>query len=71
MNSPHSSPKVAQLEDVGARFEDVVTFHDGCHGLRELKIRDAPRRLLAKVRGLELREMCPPRNAADSAEPFP
>ena len=25
--------EVAGVEDVGARMEDVVTFHDGCHGL--------------------------------------
>ena len=47
------------VEDVGARMEDVVTFHDGCHALRELGIKSAPRRLLANVRGLELREMTP------------
>jgi L-lactate dehydrogenase complex protein LldE len=51
--------QVAQVEDVGARFEDVVTFHDGCHGLRELGVKSAPRRLLSRVRGLELREMIP------------
>lgn len=51
--------EVAGVEDVGAHFEDVVTFHDGCHGLRELGVKDAPRRLLANVRGLELREMKP------------
>jgi len=51
--------RVAGVEDVGARFDDVVTFHDGCHGLRELGVRDEPRRLLAHVRGLELREMLP------------
>jgi len=51
--------EVANVEDVGARFDGIVTFHDGCHGLRELHIRDAPRRLLAHVRGLELREMAP------------
>ncbi|PWU04711.1 MAG: Fe-S oxidoreductase [Terriglobia bacterium] len=51
--------EVAGVEDVGARFEDVVTFHDGCHALRELGIRSAPRRLLANVRGLELRELEP------------
>jgi L-lactate dehydrogenase complex protein LldE len=51
--------EVARVEDVGARFEDVVTFHDGCHGLRELGIRSAPRRLLANVKGLTLREMVP------------
>ena len=52
--------EVAGVEDVGARWEGVVTFHDGCHGLRELGIRSAPRRLLARVRGLELRELDPP-----------
>jgi len=51
--------EAAQVDDVGARFDGIVTFHDGCHGLRELHIREAPRRLLAHVRGLELREMQP------------
>ncbi len=51
--------QVAGVEDVGARFDEVVTFHDGCHGLRELGVKSAPRRLLANVRGLELREMQP------------
>lgn len=46
-----------KVEDVGARFEGKVTFHDGCHGLRELGIREQPRRLLSRVRGLELVEM--------------
>jgi L-lactate dehydrogenase complex protein LldE len=50
---------VAGVDDVGARLDDVVTFHDGCHALRELGIKSAPRRLLANVRGLELREMVP------------
>jgi len=45
-------------EDVGARFDGIVTFHDGCHGLRELHIREAPRACW-HVRGLELREMLP------------
>jgi L-lactate dehydrogenase complex protein LldE len=51
--------EVAGVDDVGASFNEVVTFHDGCHALRELGIKSAPRRLLAKVRGLELREMLP------------
>jgi L-lactate dehydrogenase complex protein LldE len=50
---------VAGVEDVGARLDDIVTYHDGCHALRELGIRSAPRRLLANVQGLELREMAP------------
>jgi len=42
---------------LGARFSAKVTFHDGCHGLRELHTYDQPRRLLQHVRGLELVEM--------------
>jgi L-lactate dehydrogenase complex protein LldE len=49
--------EVARVEDVGARFNGVVTYHDSCHALRELHIKDGPRRLLAKVQGLTLREM--------------
>ena len=49
--------EVAKVDDVDARFDGVVTFHDSCHGLRELRIKEGPRRLLSKVRGLELREM--------------
>ncbi len=48
---------VAGQEDVGARYDGVVTYHDSCHSLRELKLREEPRRLLRAVRGLELREM--------------
>lgn len=49
--------EVARVEDVGAKLEKVVTFHDSCHGLRELGIKQGPRRLLSHVRGLSLREM--------------
>jgi len=43
--------------DVGARFPGRATFHDGCHGLRELGLKLPPRQLLRHVRGLELVEM--------------
>src|SRR5580658_6930988 len=49
--------EVAGVEDLGARFDGIATYHDSCHALRELKIKDGPRRLLANVQGLELREM--------------
>jgi L-lactate dehydrogenase complex protein LldE len=49
--------EVAGVEDVGSQFEDVVTYHDSCHALRELGVKEGPRRLLSHVRGLELREM--------------
>jgi len=45
------------VTDLGARFPARVTFHDGCHGLRELGKKNEPRELLKKVRGLELIEM--------------
>ena len=45
------------VTDLGARFPAKVTFHDGCHGLRELGNKKPPRQLLSKVRGLELIEM--------------
>ncbi|HNX90175.1 MAG TPA: (Fe-S)-binding protein, partial [Paludibacteraceae bacterium] len=48
---------ILQVEDVGATFEHIVTFHDSCSALREYRLTDQPRRLLANVRGLELREM--------------
>jgi L-lactate dehydrogenase complex protein LldE len=48
---------VAGIDDVGAELHEVVTYHDSCHALRELKIKQGPRRLLSNVRGLELREM--------------
>jgi L-lactate dehydrogenase complex protein LldE len=48
---------VLHVENVGAKLNRVVTYHDSCHALRELKIKDAPRRLLKNVDGLRLAEM--------------
>jgi L-lactate dehydrogenase complex protein LldE len=45
------------VTDLGAKFSAKVTFHDGCHGLRELKVKQQPRRLLEHVQGIELIEM--------------
>ncbi len=45
------------VTDLGAKFPHKVTFHDGCHGLRELGIQKQPRTLLANVQGLEFVEM--------------
>lgn len=49
--------EVAKLESVPAEFPGTVTYHDSCKGLRGLGIKGQPRELLAKVRGLSLREM--------------
>jgi len=45
------------VTDLGAQFPHRVTFHDGCHGRRELGLKAQPRALMAAVRGLQLVEM--------------
>jgi L-lactate dehydrogenase complex protein LldE len=45
------------VSNVGAKFAAKVTYHDGCHALRELGIQSGPRALLSNVRDLELVEM--------------
>ena len=51
---------VLGVKSVAARFDGAVTYHDSCSGLRELGVKQQPRRLLASVRGLELKEMKTP-----------
>lgn len=48
---------VLKIEDVGARFSGRITWHDACHGLRDLGIRNEPRKLLGNVKGAEFVEM--------------
>lgn len=48
---------VVKLEGVPGAFKGSVTYHDSCSGLRELGVKAQPRALLAKVSGLELKEM--------------
>lgn len=43
--------------DFGSEFPHKVTFHDSCSALREYGIKNEPRELLTKVKGLELIEM--------------
>ena len=38
-------------------YRGTVTYHDACSGLRELNVHTQPRELLAKVQGLQLKEM--------------
>lgn len=46
-----------KLTDVGARFKGKVTWHDACHGLRELGVRNEPRTLIRQVREAEFVEL--------------
>jgi L-lactate dehydrogenase complex protein LldE len=49
--------KVLKTVDVGAEYKGVITYHDSCHLLRELKIKDGPRELIKSVKGVEFKEM--------------
>ena len=40
-----------------APHQGLVTYHDACHLLRELRISDAPRALIGSIPGVELQEM--------------
>ncbi|MDQ2721342.1 MAG: (Fe-S)-binding protein [Bacteroidota bacterium] len=48
---------VLKIENFGAELNVIATYHDSCAGLRECKIKEGPRNLLKKVKGLELHEM--------------
>jgi len=48
---------VARLDRVPGDFRGTVTYHDSCSGLRELGVKEQPRRLLAYVPGVALKEM--------------
>ena len=49
--------KVLGVTNFNARLEAKATYHDSCAGLRECKIKNEPRQLLANVEGLELVEL--------------
>jgi L-lactate dehydrogenase complex protein LldE len=48
---------VRGVETVPASWPRSVTYHDACSGLRELGVKDQPRRLLGSVDGLRLTEL--------------
>lgn len=48
---------VLKVEDVGASFKGRLTWHDACHGLRDLGLREEPRKLIRGVRGAEFVEL--------------
>src|SRR5260370_17449868 len=48
---------VCGVDRVAARLSATATYHDSCSGLRELGVREEPRRLLGTVGGLTLVEM--------------
>jgi len=48
---------VMGMTDVDAEYRGVGTYHDSCSGLRELGIKEQPRKLLGSVSGFRLNEM--------------
>src|SRR6266540_1053166 len=48
------------VESLGGTWEGRVTYHDSCHGLRELGLSGQGRSLLRGIEGLELVEMAWP-----------
>lgn len=48
---------VLKIDDIGASFHGKATYHDSCAALRECRLKEEPRLLLSKVKGLELVEM--------------
>ncbi len=48
---------VAKVDQVPGDFTGSITYHDSCAGLRSLGVKEQPRALLAKLPGVELREM--------------
>lgn len=49
--------RVMKIEDVGASWQGRLTWHDACHGLRDLGIKSEPRKLIENVRGAEFVEI--------------
>lgn len=49
--------EVVKRDYFGAELVGTAVYHDSCSALRECKIKDQPRQLLANVGGLELVEM--------------
>jgi len=48
---------VLKIDQYGAELNARATYHDSCAALRECKIKEAPRKLLSNVKGLQMVEM--------------
>lgn len=49
--------RVLKVQDVGASWSGRLTWHDACHGLRDLNLKTEPRSLIRNVRGVEFIEL--------------
>ena len=51
---------VCGMTSVDAAYDGVAAYHDSCSGLRELGVREQPRKLLESVRGLTVKDLAHP-----------
>ncbi len=51
---------VLKVDGVSGRYKGRAAYHDSCSGLRELGIKEQPRRLLAGIEGLEVLDLARP-----------
>jgi L-lactate dehydrogenase complex protein LldE len=51
---------VLKVDNLGGEFKHKVTYHDSCHLLRELGIKEQPRKLIHSIRGIDFTEMDSP-----------
>lgn len=49
--------RVLRLDKAPGTFTGTITYHDSCAGLREMGVKAQPRRLLATMPGVTVREM--------------
>lgn len=52
--------RVRGMKDVSAKCAATVCYHDSCSSLREMRVKDEPRQVLASVEGLTLTELREP-----------
>lgn len=48
---------VVNIENFKGRLKAVVAYHDSCHSLRELGVKEEPRNILKRIDGLKLVEL--------------
>jgi len=48
---------VLGVEDLGSRYDGRITYHDSCHLMRGIGVKEQPRRLIRRIRGAEFVEM--------------
>lgn len=51
---------ILEIEDMGAAYNGKITYHDSCHLLRGLGVREQPRHLIRQLKGAEFVEMKDP-----------